>query len=104
MTAAAVRTLLQTFLVALVLLGVLLAPRVSETARATTVVPGNQPTWVPAYADRFPGCSPARALGDVVIVGLDGRARRMRFDRAWALTHDDSEASGGWVVGWCPDR
>ncbi len=68
---------------------------------AATDKPVNVPTWTPEYAARFPGCDRRHRLGDVVVVGLDNRARRVGFDRAWHLAHDRSRADDVWVVGWC---
>ena len=106
-----IRTLLQPALAAALLLGAGLVqaspgpPSASPVEVAPVeVAPVQGPTWSPDYARRFPGCSPTKTLGDVVMVGADGRARRTGFDRAWRLTHDASPDTGGWVVAWCPTR
>jgi hypothetical protein len=102
-----IRTLLQPGLAAALLLGAGLVQTSSPPPRPAPVhvAPVQDPLWSArwsaATARSFPGCGPTRVLGDVVVVGADGRARRMGFDRAWRLTHDASPETGGWVVGWC---
>ncbi len=74
-------------------------PRAADQA-IRAHVPANVPTWAQFAAD-FPGCDTRKRLGDVVFVGRDDIARRVGFDRAWAITHDHNAANDGWVIGWC---
>jgi hypothetical protein len=62
----------------------------------------NVPTWTPAIARQFPGCTAGHALAPVVAVKLDGRAYRMTFSEAWDRTHNDNIADDVWIVGTCP--
>jgi len=75
-------------------------PPRTESEEHFAAKPFNVPVWQD-YAPDFPGCSSTKVLGDVVLVDRDGRARRIGFDRAWALTHDRNTSNDGWVVGWC---
>jgi len=72
---------------------------ITEMNRAD--LPHNVPTWTPALAREFPGCSARNALADVVVIKQDGTAVRMSFDAAWQRSHDDEPANDVWRVGAC---
>ena len=78
--------------------GSIVAREADPAVRAAA--PANVPRWA-QFAARFPGCDTHKRLGAVVFVDQDGTARRVGFDRAWAVAHDHTAANDGWVIGWC---
>ena len=67
------------------------------------------PVWTLADAASNPGCvavsewesgRPAPVL--VVQRVRDAVHRRIAFDRAWRINHNDTEADDLWVLGVCP--
>jgi hypothetical protein len=66
------------------------------------------PSWSPADAARYPGCVPSAAWpagrpAPYVVVHRfrDDTDRKVAFDVAWRVNHDDTEADDVWVLGVC---
>jgi hypothetical protein len=78
----------------------------SDAASADVVAAA--PSWTAADAAAFPGCVPSaawpagRPAPYVVVHSFREDAhRKVAFDVAWRVNHDDSEADDVWVVGVC---
>jgi hypothetical protein len=85
-----------------------LQPSADPSASLVDRVADAPPTWTPADVSAFPGCvalaawpswKPAPSL-----VGQSVREdihRRIGFDRAWRLNHNETETDDVWVLGVC---
>lgn len=63
--------------------------------------PFNTPEWTAVDRSEFPGCTAHQYLGDVVIVTQANDRKRVTFDHAWTVTHNQTKADDVWVIGWC---
>ena len=81
-------------------------------ASGSAAVTGDQtlsvPSWSTADTTEHPECTPAEKwpAGDlaayvVVQAVRDGVHRKITFDRAWRLNHDDTDVDDVWVLGVC---
>lgn len=67
----------------------------------------DEPRWMPAHADRFPGCVDVARWpsetgpASVVVVRRNGDLQRMSFDEAYRRATSDSAADDVWTIGAC---
>lgn len=60
------------------------------------------PHWQTSYVERFPRCSPKRALTPQVLVeNQDGKLMLTPFDAAMHASTDTNPANDIWIVGYC---
>lgn len=88
----------------------LLAERGPDATPGAGVMPGpgprDQPTWRPAYGDRYPGCENLADWAErssprtVVVVTRDGGLARLPFEDAFARATAGG-VDGVWAVGAC---
>jgi hypothetical protein len=83
---------------------------VNTSASSTSPAESGQvelPVWSAADQAAHPDCTPSSAssgkVADFVIVHSfrDDVNRRIDFDQAWGLNHNETEADDVWVLGVC---
>ena len=85
-----------------------LTPSANSSAQPPAPTASRPPVWTAADATAYPGCESAAdwpagtPAGFIVVHSFrDDEDRRMAFDLAWRVNHNDTEVDDVWVLGVC---